>query len=33
MAGMVKAPTRGVARALEDFDPASTLTRSHRDKS
>ena len=28
MAGMVKAPARGVARRLEDFDPALLLTRS-----
>ena len=28
MAGMVKAPTRGVTRRLEDFDPAALLTRS-----
>jgi AbrB family looped-hinge helix DNA binding protein len=28
LAGMVKAPTKGVARQLEDFDPASLLTRS-----
>lgn len=28
LAGMVKAPTKGVARRLEDFDPASLLTRS-----
>ena len=28
MAGMVKAPTRGVPRSLENFDPASLLTRS-----
>lgn len=27
MAGMVKAPARGVPRSLEDFDPASLLTR------
>jgi AbrB family looped-hinge helix DNA binding protein len=32
MAGMVKAPARGVARRLEDFDPASLLTRSRRGK-
>jgi len=32
MAGMVKAPSRGVARRLEDFDPASLLTRSRRSK-
>lgn len=30
MAGMVKARARGVARRLEDFDPASVLTRSQR---
>lgn len=28
LAGMVKAPTKGVARRLEDFAPASLLTRS-----
>jgi AbrB family looped-hinge helix DNA binding protein len=28
LAGMVKAPTKGVARRLEDFDPASMLARS-----
>ncbi len=28
LAGMVKARARGVARRLEDFDPASLLTRS-----
>jgi antitoxin PrlF len=33
MAGMVKAPARGVPRRLEDFDPASLQTRSRRDKS
>jgi antitoxin PrlF len=33
MAGMVKAPTRGVPRRLADFDPASLLTRSRRGKS
>ena len=27
LAGMVKAPARGVPRRLEDFDPASLLTR------
>ena len=27
MAGMVKAPARGVPRRLEDFDPASLLAR------
>lgn len=32
MAGMVKAPMQGVARRLEDFDPASLLTRSRRKK-
>ncbi len=32
MAGMVKAPSRGVARRLEDFDPASLLTQSRRGK-
>lgn len=32
LAGMVKAPTRGVPRCLEDFDPASLLTRSRRRK-
>lgn len=32
MAGMVKAPARGVRRRLEDFDPASTLARSRRAK-
>lgn len=32
MAGMVKAPARGVSRRLEDFDPASLLTRSRRSK-
>lgn len=32
MAGMVKAPTRGIPRRLEDFDPASLLTRSRRGK-
>jgi AbrB family looped-hinge helix DNA binding protein len=31
MAGMVKAPARGVPRRLEDFDPASLLTRTRRD--
>ena len=33
MAGMVKAPTRGVPRRLEKFDPASLLTRSQSCKS
>ena len=32
MAGMVQAPARGVPRRLEDFDPASLLTRSRRGK-
>lgn len=32
LAGMVKAPTRGVARRLEDFDPASLLNRRPRGK-
>ena len=32
MAGMVKAPARGVPRRLEDFDPSSLLTRSRRGK-
>lgn len=32
MVGMVKAPARGVPRHLEDFDPASLLTRSRRGK-
>jgi antitoxin PrlF len=32
MAGMVKAPARGVPRHLEDFHPASLLTRSRRGK-
>ena len=32
MAGMVKAPSRGVVRHLESFDPASLLTRSSRRK-
>jgi AbrB family looped-hinge helix DNA binding protein len=27
MAGLVKAPTRGVPRRLEDFDPAALLAR------
>ena len=30
MAGMVKAPARGVPRRLEDFDPASLLARPRR---
>ena len=33
LAGMVKAPARGVPRRLEDFDPASLLTRSRRSSS
>ena len=33
MAGMVKAPVRGVPRSLEKFDPASLLTRSRRGNS
>jgi antitoxin PrlF len=33
MAGMVKAPARGVPRRLEDFDPASLMTRSRRGES
>ncbi len=32
MAGLVKAPGRGVPRRLEDFDPASLLSRSPRGK-
>lgn len=32
MAGMVKAPSRGVPRRLEDFDPASLLVRPRRGK-
>jgi AbrB family looped-hinge helix DNA binding protein len=32
MAGMVKAPARGVVRHLESFDPAALLTRSRRGK-
>jgi antitoxin PrlF len=32
MAGLVKAPARGVPRRLEDFDPALLLTRSRRGK-
>ena len=32
IAGLVKAPARGVARRLEDFDPASLLTRPRRGK-
>ena len=30
MAGIVKAPARGVSRRLENFDPASLLTRARR---
>lgn len=33
LAGLVKAPARGVPRRLEDFDPASLFTRSQRPKS
>lgn len=33
MAGMVAAPTRGVPRRLEDFNPASMLARSRPGKS
>ena len=32
MAGLVKAPVRGVPRHLESFDPALLLTRSRRSK-
>lgn len=32
LAGMVKAPTRGVSRHLDDFDPASLLRPARRDK-
>jgi antitoxin PrlF len=32
MAGLVKAPVRGVPRRLEDFDPASLLARSRHGK-
>jgi AbrB family looped-hinge helix DNA binding protein len=32
MAGMIKAPARGVPRKLEDFDPATLLTRTGRGK-
>lgn len=32
MAGMVKAPVRGVARRLKDFDPALMLARSRSGK-
>jgi antitoxin PrlF len=30
MAGMVKAPARGIPRHLEDFEPASLMKRSRR---
>jgi AbrB family looped-hinge helix DNA binding protein len=33
LAGMVKAPSRGVPRRLEDFNPAALLTRPRRGKS
>jgi antitoxin PrlF len=33
MAGLVKAPARGVPRRLEDFDPASRLIRTLRGES
>lgn len=32
LAGMVKAPRRGAARRLEDFDPASLLARPRQGK-
>jgi hypothetical protein len=32
LAGMVKAPARGVPRSLDDFDPASVLDRPRRGK-
>lgn len=32
MAGLIKAPARGVPRHLEKFDPASLLSRSRRGK-
>jgi antitoxin PrlF len=32
MAGMVKAPSRGVPRKLEDFDPAALLSRKARSR-
>ena len=32
MAGLIKAPSRGVPRQLEKFDPASLLSRSRRGK-
>ena len=32
LAGLVNSPARGIPRRLEDFDPASLLTRSQRGK-
>jgi AbrB family looped-hinge helix DNA binding protein len=32
MAGMVKAPSRGIPRLLDDFSPASLLTRPRREQ-
>lgn len=32
LAGMVKAPKRGVPRRLQDFDPAALLARAKADK-
>ena len=32
LAGLVKAPVRGVPRNLDDYDPASLLTRARRTK-
>ena len=32
MAGMVQAPSRGIPRRLEDFNPASLLTRTRQGK-
>lgn len=32
LAGIVKAPSRGTPRRLQDFDPASLLARPRRDK-
>ncbi len=32
LAGLVQAPSKGVARSLDDFDPASLLTRARRNK-
>jgi antitoxin PrlF len=32
LAGLVKAPTRGVRRQLEDFDPASMMARARHRK-